>query len=76
MGKIFWNNGTQSEFKQNELQFDATNENSDKIESGMVYSIISYMLWDGSMIYVQGVSVQTFMFWKDVRDRNNEFCDK
>ena len=44
VGRIFWNNGTQSEFTQNELQFDTTNENSDETEYGMLQSVISYML--------------------------------
>ena len=44
VGRIFWNNGTQSKFKQNELRFDTTNENPDETESGMLHSVISYML--------------------------------
>ena len=52
VGRIFWNNGTQSEFKQNELQFDTTNENPDETESGILHSVISYMLWDSTKIEV------------------------
>ena len=52
MGRIFWNNGTQSKFKQNELRFDTTNENPDETESGMLHSVISYMLWDSTKIEV------------------------
>ena len=43
VGRIFWNNGTQTEFKQNDLQLNTVNENSDETES-RTYSVISYML--------------------------------
>ena len=44
VGRILWNNGTQSEFKQNDLHIDEINENSDETESGNLHSVISYMV--------------------------------